>query len=38
MPWLTALMTARPLFFYSITYLFLIFVFLLAERLIPALI
>ncbi len=34
----TALMTARPLFFYSITYLFLIFVFLLAERLIPVLI
>ena len=32
----TALKTARPLFFYSITYLFLIFVFLLAERLIPA--
>ena len=34
----TALKTARPLFFYSITYLFLIFVFLLAERLIPVLI
>ena len=34
----TALKTARPLFFYSITYLFLIFVFLLAERLITALI
>ena len=33
-----ALTTARPLFFYSITYLFLIFVFLLAERLIPAMI
>ena len=33
----TALKTARPLFFYSITYLFLIFVFLLAERLIQAL-
>ncbi len=33
----TALMTARPLFFYSITYLFLIFVFLLAEHLIQAL-
>jgi protoheme IX farnesyltransferase len=32
----TALKTARPLFFYSIMYLFLIFVFLLAERLIPA--